>query len=240
MNGNFGRVTTEQVRRELARMDQKAGRRRFWIGLIVVLATAALVGTLAARFLFTLVDIRTSGMRGTLQSGDVVLCERMASPFRPLEIKSGALALVQYRENGMQKRTVRRVIALGGDEVSVDADGRVTVNGEALEEPYATWRSQTDWSGGGEPTLGGALENPFAEPDTVIVEDDTEEPQLQVDDMNYPLTVPEGQLFVLCDDRENVLDSRSSRFGLVNEADVLGLARLVIWPVHRGALLDAG
>ena len=122
----------------------------------------------------------------------------------------------------------------------MDEEGRVTVDGEALEEPYAAWRSQMDWSGDGEATLGGALENPFAEPDTVIVQDDAEEAPLQADDMNYPFIVPEGQLFVLCDDRENVLDSRSSRFGLVKEADVLGLARLVIWPVHRAALLDAG
>lgn len=240
MNGDFGRVTSAQVRRELARMDHKAGRRRFWIGLIVVLALAFAAGALAARFLFALVDIRTSGMSDSLMSGDVVLCERMDSPLRPLAIERGALALVQYRENGMLKQTIRRVIALGDEEVSVDEEGRVTVDGEALEEPYAAWRSQMDWSGDGEATLGGALENPFAEPDTVIVQDDTEEAPLQADDMNYPLIVPEGQLFVLCDDRENVLDSRSSRFGLVKEADVLGLARLVIWPVHRAALLDAG
>lgn len=240
MNKGIGRVTTAQVRRELIRMDQKAASKRAWIGALVVLATALVAGTLAAQFLFRLADIRTSGMRQTLESGDVVLCERMASPLRGQALERGSLALVQYQETGMQKQTVRRVIALGGDVVTVESDGRVTVNDAPLEEPYALYRSESDWDGGGEDTPGGALENPFAEPDQVIVTEEADETLYQVDDVTYPLTVPEGQLFVLCDDRENALDSRSTRFGLVSEADVLGLARLVIWPVHRAGILTAG
>ena len=58
-----------------------------------------------------------------------------------------------------------------------------------------------------------------------------------IDDMNYPLTVPEGSAFALCDDRNNRLDSRSSRFGLVKLADVRGEARAIIWPVYRAGLL---
>ena len=58
--------------------------------------------------------------------------------------------------------------------------------------------------------------------------------------MDYPLTVPEGAVFVLCDNRDNRLDSRSSRFGLVAEADIKGMARAIIWPVYRARLLDAG
>lgn len=238
---SVGRVTSAQVRRELIRMDQKTARKRAWIGLLVVLATALLAGTLASRFLFALADVRTSGMGGILESGDVVLCERMASPLRQLELERGSLALVKYLDVGMQKQTLRRVIALAGDEVSVEADGHVTVNGEALDEPYASYRQQGDWSvDSGEITPGGALENPFAEPDEVIVQTETVETDQQVDDVKYPLVVPSGQLFVLCDDRENVLDSRSSRFGMVNEGDVLGLARLVLWPAHRAAILEDG
>ena len=36
------------------------------------------------------------------------------------------------------KILLKRVIALPGDEVAIDADGNVYVNGEMLEEPYVT------------------------------------------------------------------------------------------------------
>ncbi|MBR1821687.1 MAG: signal peptidase I [Clostridia bacterium] len=238
MSREIGRVTEAQVRRELIRMDQKASRRRGRIGTLVVLATALLAGALAAQFLFALADIRTSGMSDTLRGGDVVLCERMASPVRTGQLERGALALVRYLDSGMQRQTVRRVIAVAGDVVSVERDGRVTVNGEALEEPYAAYRSESDWRGG-EATPGGALENPFASPEETVASAQSDATPTQIDDLDYPITVPDGKLFVLCDNRENAVDSRSSRFGLVGEADVLGLARAIIWPIHRvGSLTD--
>lgn len=239
MSRGIGRVTEAQVRRELIRMDRKQSRRRSRIGALVVLATALVTGTLAARFLFALADIRTSGMNETLLSGDVVLCERMASPVRTEALGPGSLALVRYLDNGMSRQTVRRVIAVAGDEVSVESNGRVTVNGAALEEPYATYRVETGWRDG-EAAPGGALENPFVSPEEAASYYTQGEVTVsQIDDLDYPITVPEGKLFVLCDNRENAVDSRSSRFGLVSEADVLGLAKAVLWPIHRVGILTS-
>lgn len=238
MSNSIGRVTTAQVRREMIRMDRKDSRKRFFVGALVLLAVALLLAAAASAFLFAIVDVRTSGMRATLHSGDVVLCTRMDSrlPVSLGEPARGSLALVRYMDEGkMQQHTVRRVIAMAGDEVTVEDDGRVSVNGEQLEEPYAIYRSQSDWSG--EQAVGGALENPFASPDAPVEPVQTEAVDARVDDVEFPLKVPEGRLFVLCDDRENALDSRSSRFGLVNEADVVGLARAVIWPIHRVGML---
>ena len=130
------------------------------------------------------------------------------------------------------------VIALGGDEVDVDSDGRVSVNGLALEEPYATYCYEGDQVAS--PVIpGGALENPFADPDAPAPAQENPYTVAEgTDDMDYPLTVPEGSAFVLCDNRNNRLDSRSSRFGLVKEADIRGVARAIIWPVYRAGLLE--
>ncbi len=246
MNDQIGRVTEAQIRRELLRNYDRAARRRARVAAVAVLALALAFGALANRFLFRLADIRTGGMARTLLSGDVVLCQRTDCPL-PLpgaEVRRGALALVRYSDNGYHRQTVRRVIALPGDEVTVEADGHVAVNGEPLEEPYAVYPVETDWGVERDVVPGGALENPFAteEEMAAAVRSAEEVPvQERVNDMDYPLEIPDDMVFVLCDDREDLLDSRSSRFGLVKRSDVLALARMVIWPAHRaGTLPDGG
>ena len=238
MSQDSKRITEAQVRREFRRIDRRTANRRARIGAAVILALALLAGAVAMRYLFVALDVRSDGMAGVLHSGDVVLCVRSDAPYLQSAPGRGALALVRYSDNGMRRLTVRRVIALGGDEVDVDSDGRVSVNGLALEEPYATYCYEGDQVAS--PVIpGGALENPFADPDAPApVEENPYTVAEGTDDMDYPLTVPEGSAFVLCDNRNNRLDSRSSRFGLVKEADIRGVARAIIWPVYRAGLLE--
>lgn len=231
------RITEAQVRRELTRIDDRASRRRAGIGTAVILAVALLAGALATRFLFVMADIRTDAMSDALRGGDVALCIRADAPFLQTEVKRGALVLVRYSESGMRRQTVRRVIALAGDEVSVDDEGRVTLNGETLAEPYAAYCTWDDRSID-EIIPGGALENPFAQSEAPAQSQSAPAAVEGIDDVDYPLTVPEGAAFVLCDNRDNRLDSRSSRFGLVPQADIKGVARAIIWPVYRAGLLD--
>lgn len=236
MSEDSKRISEAQARRVLMRMDDRTARRRAGISAAVILAVAVVIGALATRFLFTAAIIRTDGMTDVLKGGDVALCVRPDNEIWPQEIKRGALVLVSYQDSGLKKATVRRLIGLGGDEISVDDEGHVTLNGEALDEPYATYGSPDDWTAGTTP--GGALENPFAQPtDPVPVAASTTEAAAGMNDVEYPLTVPEGAAFVLCDNRDNRLDSRSSRFGLVPEAGIRGVARAIIWPVYRVGLL---
>jgi signal peptidase I len=203
----------------------------------VIVALALLAGTLAARFLFIAANVRTDGMSPGLISGDVVFCLRTDAPFPICQLRRGAPALVRYSESGIHRHTLRRLIALAGDEVSVDQEGRVTLNGEALEEPYATYCPVEELSID-EIIPGGALENPFAPADATAQGQARPTPVAGIDDMEYPLTVPDGAAFVLCDNRNNRLDSRSSRFGLVAEADIEGVAQAILWPVCRAGLTD--
>ena len=237
MSQDSKRISEAQVRRELMRMDDRAARRRMATGAVVIVALALLAGTLAARFLFIAADVRTDGMSPGLASGDVVFCLRTDAPFLQSGLRRGAPALVRYSESGIHRHTLRRLIALAGDEVSVDQEGRVTLNGEALEEPYATYCPVEELSID-EIIPGGALENPFAPADAAAQGQARPTPVAGIDDMEYPLTVPDGAAFVLCDNRNNRLDSRSSRFGLVAEADIEGVAQAILWPVCRAGLTD--
>jgi len=94
---------------------------------------------------------------------------------------------------------VKRAIATGGQVVDFK-DGHVYVDGVPLYEPY----------------VNGALTQPLDQQfDNMII--------------NYPYKVPDGQIWVMGDNRENSADSRY--FGSINESSVYGRALMVFWPL---------
>jgi signal peptidase I len=66
-------------------------------------------------------------MSPTLKDGEILIVNKMA------EIESGDIIAFYYNN----KVIVRRVVATGNTQVSVDVFGTVSVNGKELEEPYA-------------------------------------------------------------------------------------------------------
>ena len=54
-----------------------------------------------------------------------------------------------------------------------------------------------------------------------------------VGDTEYPLTVPEAQVFVMGDHRLTAADSRSRSVGTIALREIIGRAEARIWPVER-------
>ena len=64
----------------------------------------------------------------------------------------------------------------------------------------------------------------------VLQEDYIAEPTYLGYDIAFPYTVPEGELFVMGDNRNESLDSRSSYIGCIDERDILGKVLLRFLP----------
>ncbi|MEV6347246.1 signal peptidase I [Actinoplanes sp. NPDC051851] len=102
---------------------------------------------------------------------------------------------------------IKRVIGLPGDKVACcDEQGRITVNGEGIDEPYIADGFNSDLS---QPAIAGqCTSRKFAE-----------------------VTVPADQMFVMGDHRSVSQDARCQ--GPVPIENVIGRAFVIVWPSSR-------
>lgn len=155
-------------------------------------------------YIFSFVGIDGDSMKPTLSSGDVIFTLNVGyTPARGdiVTIDNKTAALLDESGNITEKDALnciisKRIIALGGDTIDFDFEtGKITVNGEVIEESYIS-----------EPTTRdeGAFQ--------------------------YPLTIPEGYVFVLGDNRNISKDSRHGDIGLVPADEIAGKVILKVYP----------
>jgi len=148
--------------REDARADPARSRRTSWTELILLVALTLAVAALIRTFLVQPFFIPSESMENTLLVGDRVLVDKLSYRFH--DIRRGDVVVfngldsftpeVQVDESGNpavrglrsvaaavgvappgEKDFIKRVIGVAGDRVvCCDLQGRVTVNGRALEE----------------------------------------------------------------------------------------------------------
>ena len=118
----------EEIQRERKRIRRGVYYRQALRGTVSVLIVVAAVAVLIATLLLPILQISGDSMSPTLEHDEIVVL------LKTKNFDRGDLIGFYYQG----KILLKRVIALQGDEVVIDAEGNVYVNGELLIEPYVT------------------------------------------------------------------------------------------------------
>lgn len=97
-------------------------------GTIAVLIVVAAVAVLITTLFLPILQISGDSMAPTLEHDEIVIL------LKTNDVERGDIIGFYYQG----KILLKRVIALPEDEVAIDAEGNVYVNGEILDEPYVT------------------------------------------------------------------------------------------------------
>lgn len=79
-------------------------------------------------------------------------------------------------------------------------------------------------------TLSIDVENQTVTVDGKVIDQPYAFGKTELGDAEIPEVIPEGKVFVMGDNREDSMDSRSTRIGLIDESNIIGEARFVVFP----------
>ncbi len=171
-------------------------------------AVALIVVFLLTTFVGRTVKVSGPSMEPTLQDKDMLVVYHLG--YTP---SNGDIIVLNPK--GDNKPYIKRVIAVGGQTVDfkMNIDAK---NGTRFYDVYVD---------------GERLEEDY------IAEKIATNPQSLATE-EYPMTVPEGHVFVLGDNRNHSVDSRyETTVGMVNHDDIVGKAIFRFWPFSSFGLL---
>lgn len=124
----------QEVEAERKRIRKGVYYRRALRGTISVLIVVAAVAVLITTLFLPILQISGDSMSPTLEHDEIVVLLKSS------DFERGDLIGFYYQG----KILLKRVIALPGDTIVIDAEGNVYINEELLEEPYVTEKSLGD------------------------------------------------------------------------------------------------
>ena len=116
------------IQKERKRIRRESLYRQAFRSTIAVLVVVAAVAVLITTLFLPILQISGDSMSPTMENDEIVIL------LKTKDFQQGDLVGFYYQG----KILLKRVIALPEDEVAIDTDGNVYVNGEMLDEPYVT------------------------------------------------------------------------------------------------------
>ena len=123
-----------EIQTERKRIRRESYYRKALRGTVAVLVVVAAIAVLITTLFLPILQISGDSMSPTMEHDEIVVL------MKTKKFERGDLIGFYYQG----KILLKRVIALPEDEVAIDADGNVYVNGELLDEPYVTEKGLGD------------------------------------------------------------------------------------------------
>ncbi|KAB8138718.1 signal peptidase I [Gracilibacillus oryzae] len=178
-----------------------------WIDWLKTIIITVIVIVLIRMFIAVPIVVEGPSMLPTLENNDRLIVDKISLVFKDPE----RFDVVTFHATE-KKDYIKRVIGLPGDNIEY-RDDQLYVNGELVEEPYLQEAKQK------------------LDPNATYTTDFTLE-----DIPGGSITVPDGHVFVLGDNRKNSTDSR--HLGFIPLEQIVGIARLSYWPVTNIGIVD--
>lgn len=196
---------------EIERKDKVKADIYDWIEVFV---SALAIVVIMLSFVLRIATVKGHSMERTLSDSQVVVMSNMF--YTPAQ---GDIIVIQQNGGYFETPIVKRVIATGGQTLSIDFEKwEVKVDGNVIDESSYVYFRNTSMD----------VEEYYSVYDAYL-------------DTNGVMTVPEGYLFVMGDNRNESSDSRSIYVGFVRESEVLGKVIFRMFPINKiGAVKAAG
>lgn len=195
---------------------KKSTAREYFESILI----AVVLALFARTFVVQAFKIPTGSMEPNLLIGDHLLVNkfvfaptlsRVESALLPnRDIRRGDIIVFKYPEEP-ERDFIKRVIGLPGETIELRSK-KVYVNGAAIDEPYAHFLF---------PAPGEGQAKPWDLRETY-----------------GPVTVPDDQLFMMGDNRDNSQDSRF--WGFLPRSFVKGRAMVIYWSFDEAAGAEGG
>ncbi|MCY6485110.1 signal peptidase I [Clostridium aestuarii] len=111
-------------------MDYK----KFFKEWIIPIGAAVVFAILINQFLFFQVRVPSESMYPTIKIGDRIIVTKV---YNRDKLKRGDIVVFYSKE--LQETLIKRLIALPGDEIKIDENGQIYINGDKTEEPYVVF-----------------------------------------------------------------------------------------------------
>ncbi|MDP1421023.1 signal peptidase I [Peribacillus simplex] len=168
---------------------------------IKAILIAVILAFLIRTYIFAPIVVDGESMMPTLQDHERIVLTKFGTNIDNID----RFDIVVFHAT-VDKDYIKRVIGLPGDHIEYK-DDTLYINGKAYEEPYLDkYKNQM--------AAGVPLTESF-----------------KLEDITGSMTVPEDQLFLMGDNRQNSLDSRE--IGTISVDEIVGKANLVYWPINE-------
>ncbi|MFI6943522.1 signal peptidase I [Streptomyces sp. NPDC050418] len=207
--------------------------RSFWKELPLLIGIALLLALLIKTFLVQAFSIPSDSMQNTLQQGDRVLVDKL-TPWFGSEPERGEVIVFHDPGNWLageptpNPNAFQKVLSFIGLMPSAEEK-------DLIKRVVGVAGDTVECNGTGPLMVNGqALNEPFVKPGATPCSEGNDGGQFKV-------TVPEGKLWVMGDNRQNSLDSRYHQNdpggGFVPVDNVVGRAFVIAWPPTRWSTL---